>query len=113
MENSPTAKAPWFLYLIECDDRRIYAGITNDLIKRFRTHSKGRGAFFTRVNRPIRFIACREYLNRSVAAKAEAQIKSCDRDFKLAWADANPVPEDIQIATLDLLRQRHRTVKPA
>lgn len=71
-------------------------------------HSSGRGAFFTKVNRPVRFIACREYPNRSMAAKAEVLIKKCDHDFKLAWADANPVPEDVQIATLDIVRQSSR-----
>lgn len=95
MASSLTADAPWFLYLIECEGGKLYAGITNNLINRFRTHARGKGAFFTKVNRPLRFIACREYPNRSIAAKAEAQLKKCDRDFKLAWAEANPVPQAI------------------
>ncbi|GAQ26389.1 hypothetical protein SAMD00023378_0072 [Ralstonia sp. NT80] len=95
MANSPTADSSWYLYLIECEGGRLYAGITNNLINRFQTHARGKGAFFTKVNRPIRFIACRKYPNRSIAAKAEAQIKKCDRDFKLAWAEVNPVPHEI------------------
>lgn len=95
MANSPTADTRWFLYLIECEGGRLYAGITNNLINRFQTHARGKGAFFTKVNRPLRFIACREFPNRSIAAKAEAQLKKCNRDFKLAWAAVNPVPKVI------------------
>ncbi len=82
----------WFLYVIECLNGALYTGITNDLAKRFITHSKGRGAVYTRINKPLRVLACREYPNKSIAAKAEAQLKKCDRDFKFAWAEVNPPP---------------------
>lgn len=98
-----TASESWYLYLIECDDGRLYAGITNNLIKRFKTHLSGRGAFFTKVNHPVRFIGHREYPNHSIAAKAEAMMKKCDRTFKIAWAEANPVDDAISEATLQLL----------
>lgn len=91
MANSAN-QSVWHLYLIECRNGALYTGITNDLARRFITHSKGRGAFYTKVNKPIRILACREYPNRSIASKAEAQLKKCDRNFKFAWADANPPP---------------------
>ena len=92
MANSAN-QSVWYLYLIECQNGALYTGITNDLARRFITHSKGRGAFYTKVNKPIRILACREYPNRSIASKAEAQLKKCDRNFKFAWADANPPPD--------------------
>lgn len=82
----------WYLYLIECQNGALYTGITNDLARRFVTHSKGRGAFYTKINKPLRILACREYPNRSIASKAEALLKKCDRSFKFAWAAANPPP---------------------
>ncbi|MBK7366115.1 MAG: GIY-YIG nuclease family protein [Nitrosomonas sp.] len=87
------AEEIWFLYIIECNKGRLYTGITNNLQRRFETHAKGRGSVFTRINKPVRFIACREYPNRSIASKAEAQLKKSDRNFKFAWADANPAPD--------------------
>lgn len=95
---------PWFLYVIECDDGRLYSGITNDLAARFDKHSKGKGAAFTRMNKPMRFVACREYPSRSVAAKAEALLKKQDRAFKVAWVVVNPPPPELRRPS----RLRHR-----
>lgn len=101
MGNSPRRSEPWFLYVIECDDARLYTGITNDLAARFDKHAKGKGAAFTRMNKPIRFVACRAYPSHSIAAKAEALLKKQDRTFKIAWAGANPPPAEF--ATLGSL----------
>lgn len=89
---SSSNQSPWFLYVIECLNGGLYTGITNDLAKRFITHSKGRGAVYTRINKPLRVLACREYPNKSIAAKAEYQLKQCDREIKLRWAVVNPPP---------------------
>lgn len=95
MASSSPAPAPWYLYIVECDDGRLYTGITNDLAARFATHGKGKGSFFTRVNRPMRYVACREYPSRSIAAKAEALLKKQSRAFKVAWSLANPPAPEI------------------
>ena len=41
----------WCLYLLECKGGSYYAGITNDLDKRYAAHVSSRGARFTRVGR--------------------------------------------------------------
>ena len=42
----------WFVYLLECENGKIYTGITTDVTRRFDEHLKGTGAKFTRANLP-------------------------------------------------------------
>lgn len=65
----------WWLYLIECANGAVYTGITTDVAARYRAHGSGKGAKYTRANPPVRLLAQREFVNRSLAAKAECAIK--------------------------------------
>jgi len=78
----------WWLYLIECRNGAVYTGITTDVAARYRAHSEGRGAKYTRANPPLRLLASREYLNRSLAAKAEQAIKRLPAEEKRKIAEA-------------------------
>ncbi|MGB9154766.1 MAG: GIY-YIG nuclease family protein [Alphaproteobacteria bacterium] len=80
--------ALWFVYLLECTNGRLYTGITTDLAARFRKHSSGKGAMFTRLNRPARMIAAKQCANRSEASKLEWVIKSLKPQQKRATASA-------------------------
>lgn len=66
---------PWFVYLLECRNGRLYAGITVDLARRFEQHRSGKGAMFTRLNAPRLMLAARLCANRSEALKLEVQVK--------------------------------------
>ncbi|MDX2028853.1 MAG: GIY-YIG nuclease family protein [Alphaproteobacteria bacterium] len=65
----------WFVYLLECTNGRLYTGITTDLAERFRKHSSGKGAMFTRLNRPSHMIGAKPCKDRSEASKREAAMK--------------------------------------
>ncbi len=65
----------WFVYLLECANGRLYTGITVDIEKRFKAHLSGKGAMFTRLNRPLRIIGSRMCKNRSEASKLESAMK--------------------------------------
>ncbi len=82
-----TAKtnATWCLYLIECRNGAYYAGITNDLERRYAAHVAGRGAKYTRANPPLRLIGSRPYPDRSAASKAEHAIRKLSRSEKLVY----------------------------
>jgi putative endonuclease len=90
MDPSHAPEPTWYLYLIECRNGRLYAGIATDPQRRFAAHAARRGAMFTRINRPLRLLGCRPYPNRSLATKAEIDLKRLDRKGKLAWALDNP-----------------------
>lgn len=45
-----------FFYVVKCKDNSWYAGYTNDLHKRVKTHNDGKGAKYTKVRRPVELI---------------------------------------------------------
>lgn len=85
---------PWYLYLLECRNGAYYAGITNDLIARYRAHASGKGAKFTRANPPVRLLASALYVDRASASRAEWAVKQLPRSQKLAFV-ASQCPEGL------------------
>lgn len=74
----------WTVYILECADRSLYTGITNNLDRRLAEHQAGKGAKYTRGRGPLKLVyreACR---NRSTATKRELEIKAMSRVEKLA-----------------------------
>ena len=77
--------APYWLYLLECEGGRYYAGIALDVEQRFYRHVLGVGAKFTRAFQPLRVLALRRYASKSAALRAEFQLKKLPRAQKLAF----------------------------
>ena len=86
MSNSAASPSrPWCVYLLECASGAYYAGVTNDLDARFRAHQAGRGAKYTRANRPLRILASRGCDTRAEAQRMEYAVKRLPRDRKLRF----------------------------
>ena len=81
-------EAPWFLYLIECADGALYTGIALDPAARYEQHRTGKGAKYTRANRPVRLIGTMTYPDRGTATRAEMAFKKLPAAEKRArvWA---------------------------
>ncbi|MCT8357704.1 GIY-YIG nuclease family protein [Xanthomonas citri pv. anacardii] len=84
------APKPWHLYLLLCRNGSYYAGITNDLERRFQAHLRGTGARYTRANPPVQVLASHTYPDRASASRAECALKRLPRARKLAWLQAQP-----------------------
>jgi putative endonuclease len=65
----------WWLYLIECQNGGIYTGISPDVEARYAVHLAGKGARYTKINRPLRLIGKIPFLDRRRAAQAEVAFK--------------------------------------
>ena len=74
----------FLVYLLECRDKILYCGWTNDLKKRTKAHNAGKASKYTRVRRPVRLVFFEESETKSAAMKREAEIKSFSRQQKLA-----------------------------
>ena len=74
----------WFVYILECSNKALYTGITNNLKRRFEDHKKGFGGHYTSYNRPIKILYTETYQSRSKALRREAQIKRWTREKKFA-----------------------------
>lgn len=79
----------WLVYILECSDKTLYTGITNDLEKRLEQHNIGKdGAKYTRVRRPVKCVYTETQKNRSEATKREMAIKKFSRAEKLKLISA-------------------------
>jgi putative endonuclease len=76
---------PWAVYLLDCHGGRSYIGISPCPQRRFEAHRAGKGAAFTRANRPQTLAAVVWFENRSAAASMEVRLKTLTRPSKLAW----------------------------
>lgn len=76
--------AEWLVYILECKDKTLYTGITNNIEKRLEQHNSGQdGAKYTRARRPVKCVYKETQLNRSEATKREFAIKKLKRAEKL------------------------------
>ena len=73
----------WYTYILECSDKTLYTGITNDLDKRIGQHNNGTGAKYTRGRGPVKLKFFSTSYSRSDASKYEAKIKKMSKLEKL------------------------------
>jgi len=68
-----------YVYIILCGDNTLYTGWTNDLAKRFKDHSLGKGAKYTRGRGPLSLVYYEEFDSKEEAMKREYEIKQLTR----------------------------------
>ena len=72
----------WSLYMLRCQDGRLYTGITTDLERRIEEHGGDLGAKFTRGRGPFELAFNREVGDRSRASRLEWRVKRLRRSDK-------------------------------
>ena len=73
----------WVLYILECRDGTLYTGITDNLERRLKAHSLGKGAKYTRGRGPL-VLRYKEFCaDHSVALKREIAVKRLSKTEKL------------------------------
>ena len=78
----------WCLYVLLCANERLYVGIARDVDAGLALHCSGKGAFYTRLNVPLRVMARQRHESRSAALRAEYALKQLSKRQKLAWVAA-------------------------
>jgi putative endonuclease len=71
------------VYLAQCCDGTLYAGITTNLAIRMAAHNSGKGASYTRGRTPVILVYAEGAATRSLALRREAEIKRLRRADKL------------------------------
>lgn len=64
-----------YVYILECSDKTLYTGYTNDIKKRVETHNAGKGAKYTKVRLPVKLMYFEEFDDKESAMKREWYIK--------------------------------------
>ncbi len=76
----------YYTYMLLIENGAFYCGYTDDVEKRFQAHLEGRGAKYTRANKPIKVVYQKEFATKSEAMKEEARIKKLSHSEKLKLA---------------------------
>lgn len=71
-------------YILQCADKSLYCGWTNDMAERIKAHNEGRGAKYTRGRGPVRPVYLCAFDTKEEAMKEEARIKGLSREEKYA-----------------------------
>ena len=79
----------YFVYILECADRTLYVGCTNNLPRRLRQHNHAKqGARYTKTRRPVVLVYQEPKRTRGSALRREHEIKTWRRAKKLALIEA-------------------------
>ena len=74
----------YYVYIILTVNNKLYCGYTDDVERRYKLHKEGRGAKFTRANKPFKLVYTKEFDNKQDAQKEEYRIKHLSRKQKEA-----------------------------
>ena len=81
----------YYVYIILTETNKLYCGYTDDVEKRYKLHCSGKGAKFTRANKPLKLVYSAEFSNKSDALKEEFRIKHLSREEKLELIKSNSI----------------------
>ena len=74
----------YFVYILECADKTLYVGCTNNLDKRLHEHNNLKsGSHYTKIRRPVILLRSERYMSFKKARGREAEIKRFSRAEKL------------------------------
>ena len=74
----------YFVYILECADKTLYIGSTNDLEKRVEAHNNSKtGAKYTQGRRPVVLKYSEQLESKGEALKREHELKQLSRNQKL------------------------------
>ena len=92
---------PFFVYIMQMNDGRLYVGHSNNPPRRHTEHEQGKGCRTTDIFGTGDLLHTEEYPDRPSAARRERQIKGWTHAKKVALATGN-MPE------LHKLAKRHK-----
>ena len=76
------------VYILECSDKTLYTGFTNNLDRRLWEHNhSNRGAVYTKYRRPVSIIYSEDYETQKEAMRRERELKTYTRIEKLEVID--------------------------
>ncbi len=74
----------YFVYILECADKSLYVGCTNDLERRLVQHNKSKsGAHYTKIRRPVILRHSEQFATLKEARHRESELKKWRREEKL------------------------------
>jgi putative endonuclease len=78
-----------YVYILECSDKTLYTGWTNNLDKRMEAHLLGKASKYTRARLPVKLAYFEEHDNKISAQKREYEIKRMTRTRKIELIESS------------------------
>ena len=72
----------YYVYVLLTEHDTYYCGYTDDVEERYKKHLDGKGAKYTRANKPVKIVWQKEFDNKIDAMKEEYRIKHLSRTEK-------------------------------
>ncbi len=72
----------YYVYVLLTVNNTLYCGYTDNIEKRYKLHCEGKGAKYTKVNKPLTIVYTQEFESKSLAMKEEIRIKKLTRKQK-------------------------------
>lgn len=80
----------YFTYILECSDKTLYVGCTNNLERRLEQHNNSKwGAHYTKIRRPVKLLYSETFGTLKEARRREIEIKGWTRAEKEALISSN------------------------
>jgi len=74
----------YYTYILECADKTLYVGCTNNLEKRLKAHNELKtGAHYTKIRRPVILKYSEKFATFREARQRELEIQSWPRNKKI------------------------------
>ena len=74
----------FYVYILLTERNTLYCGYTDDVERRFELHCSGKGAKYTRANKPVKIVYSKEFNSKIEAQHEERRIKKLTRAEKFA-----------------------------
>ena len=75
----------YFTYILECVDKSLYVGCTNNLERRLEQHNNSKwGAHYTKIRRPVILKYKEEFETLKEARRRETELKGWRREKKIS-----------------------------
>ena len=72
----------YYTYILLTEKNTYYCGYTDDVEKRYDLHCRGKGAKFTKANKPLKLVYTKEFNSKQEAQKEEYRIKQLSKKEK-------------------------------
>ena len=73
----------FYVYILRTERNTLYCGYTDDVMRRFELHKSGKGAKYTRANKPVEIVYTAEFPTKIDAQHEERRIKKLSKAEKL------------------------------
>jgi len=87
---------PFYCYILKCTNGAYYTGWSTDPLRRLEQHNTGKGARYTRLNRPVELVYVEEQPNQTSALKREFEIKKWSHSRKKTLVENTTLHPEFQ-----------------